>query len=94
MDPSTQTPFPTTLLSPTGAVLKLQGTGVRTVSFLSIKVYAVGFYCDERTLKSSILKGYTEDRLLVNKNPVKGGPVRGEALIAEMIDLPHDAAVM
>jgi hypothetical protein len=50
IDPTTSTPFPRTLTSPSGT-LQLVGTGVRTVSFLAIKVYAVGFYVDQKALK-------------------------------------------
>jgi hypothetical protein len=32
-------------------MIGFRGTTVRTVSFLSIKVYAVGFYVDERSMK-------------------------------------------
>lgn len=50
-DPTTSTPFPSRLTSPDGTQLRLVGTGVRTVSFLNIKVYAVGFYVSEQELQ-------------------------------------------
>ena len=53
LDPTTRTPFPSTLTSPEGVKLQLVGTGVRTVSFLSIKVYAVGFYVSEKELEQA-----------------------------------------
>lgn len=48
IDPTTSTAFPTFVSSPSGSKLRLVGTGVRTVSFLAIRVYAAGFYVGER----------------------------------------------
>ncbi|KAF7978924.1 hypothetical protein HWV62_44462 [Athelia sp. TMB] len=48
-DPATQIEFPTTLVIPSKSPLpkfSLVGLGVRTVSFLGVKVYSVGFYAD------------------------------------------------
>ncbi|KAG8829452.1 hypothetical protein FRC17_006546 [Serendipita sp. 399] len=45
-DPATDVEFPTTLELPGTPPLKLLGLGVRTVSFLGLKVYSVGFYAD------------------------------------------------
>lgn len=48
-DPATSIEFPTTLTIPSKTPiprLSLVGIGVRTVSFLGIKVYSVGFYAD------------------------------------------------
>lgn len=48
-DPATGIEFPTTLKIPSRLALPpftLVGTGVRTVSFLGLKVYSVGFYAD------------------------------------------------
>lgn len=47
-DPATDVVFPTTLELPGTPKLSLLGLGVRTVSFLGIKVYSVGFYADLR----------------------------------------------
>jgi hypothetical protein len=47
-DPATDVVFPTTLELPGTPKLSLLGLGVRTVSFLRIKVYSVGFYADLR----------------------------------------------
>ncbi|BGP52892.1 hypothetical protein JCM8202v2_000449 [Rhodotorula sphaerocarpa] len=49
-DPTTATPFPQHLSAPDGTALRLVGTGVRTVSFLNIRVYAAGFYVSQREL--------------------------------------------
>jgi len=54
VDPSTSIPFPTTLQLPSKVPLPtftLVGVGVRTVSFLGIKVYSVGFYADLQSPK-------------------------------------------
>ncbi|KAG8757512.1 hypothetical protein FRC14_001989 [Serendipita sp. 396] len=45
-DPATDVEFPTTLDLPGTPPLTLLGLGVRTVSFLGLKVYSVGFYAD------------------------------------------------
>ena len=47
-DPATDVAFPTILELPGAPKLSLLGLGVRTVSFLGIKVYSVGFYADLR----------------------------------------------
>lgn len=49
VDPATSISFPNTIRVPskvTVAPLSLLGLGVRTVSFLGIKVYSVAFYAD------------------------------------------------
>ncbi|KZT23746.1 hypothetical protein NEOLEDRAFT_1043296, partial [Neolentinus lepideus HHB14362 ss-1] len=49
VDPATSIEFPTTLTIPSKVPLPqftLIGVGVRTVSFLRVKVYSVGFYAD------------------------------------------------
>lgn len=56
IDPSTGTPHPLTLYPASAPELTLVGLGVRTVSFLKMKVYSAGFYVDDVTLrKDSIL---------------------------------------
>lgn len=48
-DPATDIEFPTTLRVTTKVktpLLSLVGVGVRTVSFLGLKVYSVAFYAD------------------------------------------------
>ena len=98
LDPTTQTPFPSSIISPKGRTLKLVGTGVRTVSFLSIKVYAVGFYVDQQTLEGPLVKGFQEVRLV---KAAKGkeianpsGETRGEEFIGEMLELGNDVAAV
>lgn len=49
VDPATSIAFPTTLKIQSKTPLPtftLMGVGARTVSFLGIKVYSVGFYAD------------------------------------------------
>ncbi|GAA5875990.1 hypothetical protein JCM16303_006985 [Sporobolomyces ruberrimus] len=102
LDPTTKTPFPSTLVSPEGVKLVLVGTGVRTVSFLSIKVYAVGFYVSENEFEAAKAgklegwKGFTPERLIAPHTiPVeeqKTQPV-GEALIDNLLE-KADAAVV
>lgn len=49
VDPNTSIPFPKTMHIPSRIPipdLTLVGVGVRTVSFLGIKVYSVAFYAD------------------------------------------------
>lgn len=49
VDPATSIEFPATLRIPSNITIPtmtLVGLGVRTVSFLGIKVYSVGFYAD------------------------------------------------
>ncbi|KAH7915112.1 chalcone-flavanone isomerase-domain-containing protein [Hygrophoropsis aurantiaca] len=56
-DPATSIAFPTTLRIPSKFPLpnfSLVGVGVRTVSFLGIKVYSVGFYADLANPKLNI----------------------------------------
>ncbi|KAI0639134.1 chalcone-flavanone isomerase-domain-containing protein [Trametes polyzona] len=61
VDPATSIAFPTTLKIQSKTPLPtftLMGVGVRTVSFLGIKVYSVGFYAD---LSSSKLAAIPKD---------------------------------
>lgn len=65
LDPSTSQPFPTTLPTPLTALpseckeLVLVGLGVRTVSFLRVKVYVAGLYIDVNALeKLSKVEGW------------------------------------
>ena len=105
LDPTTKTPFPTRLTSPDGTPLRLVGTGVRTVSFLAVKVYAVAFYASERELdlaRKGQLAGwdaYTPERLIP---PFKVSPVDtaapdrlvGEQLIETLLEKADVAVVI
>ena len=51
VDPATSIAFPVTLQPPSSPPLTLIGLGVRTVSFLRIKVYSVAFYADMRNIE-------------------------------------------
>lgn len=49
MDPATSIAFPTQLKTVSDTpILALVGVGVRTVSFLRVKVYSAGFYLDQK----------------------------------------------
>ncbi|GAA5835247.1 hypothetical protein JCM11251_006658 [Rhodosporidiobolus azoricus] len=102
IDPTTKTPFPHTLSSPQdGTRLRLVGTGVRTVSILSIKVYAVAFYVSERELEQAKAgkiagwEGYTPERLIPPFSIPAGEPERpvGELLMDNLLE-KADAAVV
>lgn len=64
IDPATSIAFPKTLRIPSKFPLpqfSLVGVGVRTVSFLGIKVYSVGFYADLANPNLNILMTATPD---------------------------------
>jgi hypothetical protein len=64
VDPATSIVFPTTLRITSKVPLplfSLVGVGVRTVSFLGIKVYSVGFYADLNNPNLKIPKEATPD---------------------------------
>ncbi|KAI5476375.1 lactoylglutathione lyase Glo1 [Pseudohyphozyma bogoriensis] len=103
IDPTTSTPFPRHLTSSGGQKLVLVGTGVRTVSFLSVRVYAVGLYIGEQAMegvRSGTIKGFEDYRPTKMFPPfpkaVTGepAPLVGEALVAQVLDTRTDAAVM
>lgn len=61
LDPTTSTPFASNIVAPDGTRLRLVGTGVRVVSFLSIRVYTVGWYVSQREfeqLQAGKLEGW------------------------------------
>ncbi|BGP12720.1 hypothetical protein JCM10213_008858 [Rhodosporidiobolus nylandii] len=101
IDPTTSTPFPSHVVSPDGTKLRLVGTGVRTVSFLSIRVYTVAFYVSERELelaqqgKLAGWEGYTPERLIPPYSIPEGEPKRlvGEELVDSLLE-KADAAVV
>lgn len=103
VDPSTGIPFARLLRSPLaphsalisaqGPLLELVGTGVRTVSFLGIRVYTVGFYVEKRQLDlirqgraSHGWQGYEPQRLLAATTTSEGGErADGDALVGALI---------
>lgn len=101
LDPTTKTPFPTLLTSPEGVPLRLVGTGVRTVSFLSVKVYAVAFYVSEHEFalaqqgKIAGWEGFTPERLIppYNMPPDTVDRPVGEELVETLLE-KADAAVV
>lgn len=70
-DPTTGTKFPTTMISGEGATLQLVGSGVRVVSFLAIRVYAVGFYADVRALQE------------IKEGKIQGWKVRAKLIVSK-----------
>lgn len=72
-DPATSIAFPTALTIPskiTLPTLSLVGAGVRTVSFLRIQVYSVGFYAD---LNNPNLKVSDTDCYEIGRHPAMRG---------------------
>ncbi|KAH9823947.1 chalcone-flavanone isomerase-domain-containing protein [Melampsora americana] len=65
IDPDTQLEFSNRLESnqtDDQESLRLIGVGVRTVSFLNIKVYSIGFYVDSRVLRAlRVVPGWNEE---------------------------------
>jgi len=91
LDPTTKTPFASSLASPSGPLLQLTGTGVRTVSFLAVRVYAAGFYLARGALAKPQLHGFAPERL-INPKPEDEGLV-GEELMGTLLE-NTDAAVV
>jgi hypothetical protein len=91
IDPSTSQSFPVTLPTPATRLpsscgkLHLVGLGVRTVSFLRVKVYVAGLYMDSNALSKldSIdgWKGFEAAWMLDSKEEHSG-----EKLIAALLD--------
>lgn len=98
VDPATSISFPQTLKSLTlpGSSLSLVGLGVRTVSFLRVKVYSAGFYLDEPTLQSlskqAEWKSFTADRLVKAGSQAEGELV-GEELMEKLLSQPINCAI-
>ncbi|KAK4705894.1 hypothetical protein P7C70_g309, partial [Phenoliferia sp. Uapishka_3] len=98
IDPTTSTPFPSTISSPNGTVLQLVGTGVRTVSFLSIRVYSAGIHIAAEAVdkiqagKLAGWEGYTPARL-TPPYPADAPQLCGEALIGQLLNEKYEVAV-
>ena len=81
VDPATSISFPKSMKMPENiklsSPLTLVGVGVRTVSFLGIKVYSVGFYADldnSNLQASPISEQATRPLLIVNQIPTSVSP--------------------
>lgn len=107
VDPTTSTPFPHRLVAPDGKThLRLVGTGVRTVSFLNIRVYTAAFYVSEPELDAALAgklagwEAYEPERLL--PPPLKkssaggegGALLRGEQLMDTLLEKADTAVVI
>lgn len=104
VDPTTATLFPHRLTAPDGTPLRLVGTGVRTVSFLNIRVYTAAFYVSEReldALEQGTLGedwiGFTPERLIaphaIPSKDERAARPHGEALMETLLE-KADAAVI
>lgn len=57
VDPSSSVQHPLSLSTlSTSSPLTLIGVGIRTVSFLRVKVYSAGFYMDQKALEEAAVK--------------------------------------
>lgn len=98
IEPTTSLELPTTLpptasLLPQGSgPLVLVGAGVRTVSFLSIRVYVAALYVDAKALKEGGALRNLPDWKSYGKNRLLEGPkgeesaVSGEQLVKQLVD--------
>lgn len=102
-DPATQQQVPAQLDIASSEPLRLIGLGVRTVSFLAIKVYVAAFYADQRALRAlRVVPGWadhvTKEKLLSHppNNPdhqQDQNDIRGEALIRNLLAAPAHFAI-
>jgi hypothetical protein len=88
-DPSTSQSFPITLPTPLTPLpsrkLSLVGLGVRTVSFLRVKVYVAGLYIDSNTLDSlNKVEGWSGFQQAWMTDSKEGHS--GEELLASLLD--------
>ncbi|KAK4058017.1 hypothetical protein OIO90_000756 [Microbotryomycetes sp. JL221] len=98
VDPTSKLSFPTTILSPSGKTLHLIGTGVRTVSFLGIRVYTAGFYVDQQNCNSFLKQNFSKQpfqpNLLLPPFPKQTNDLFGEKLIDQMLETTDVAIVI
>lgn len=102
LDPSTQLEFPAEL-EPQNLKLtepmRLVGLGVRTVSFLAVKVYVAGFYADPRVLRAlRVIPGWSNNlskqNFLSDHTPLKDeDDIRGESLFRNLLSAPANFAI-
>ncbi|KAI7962208.1 hypothetical protein MJO28_000302 [Puccinia striiformis f. sp. tritici] len=104
IDPATQLEIPVEL-NPDHITLneslRLVGSGVRTVSFLNVKVYVAGFYADPRVLRAlRVVPGWNDDDLTkekflssANKTHDDDDIIGGEALIRNLLAAPAHFAI-
>ncbi|WOO83426.1 Altered inheritance of mitochondria protein 18, mitochondrial [Vanrija pseudolonga] len=88
VDPATSVSHPLTLDPASAPALALVGVGVRTVSFLRMKVYSAGFYVDDYTLKHlGRIPGWAN----FTANELQGD--KSEALIGALLAAPAACAI-
>jgi hypothetical protein len=66
-EPSSGVPFPLRLTTPAGEQV-LMGTGIRTKTFLKVKVYAVGFYVDSAAAVQDLASFAGQDLATLRKD--------------------------
>jgi hypothetical protein len=69
-EPSSGVPFPVRVASPAGAEHLLMGTGIRTRTFLQVKVYAFGLYVDSAGAASVLSDHAGKDLKTLQKDDV------------------------
>ncbi|TKA55368.1 hypothetical protein B0A53_02292 [Rhodotorula sp. CCFEE 5036] len=105
VDPTTSTPFPHRLVAPDGTThLRLVGTGVRTVSFLNIRVYTAAFYVSEPELDAALAgklagwEAYAPERLipppLAKSTAGEEKLLRGEHLMDTLLEKADTAVII
>ncbi|KAL1406097.1 Altered inheritance of mitochondria protein 18 mitochondrial [Vanrija albida] len=88
VDPATSVAHPLTLEPAAAPALALVGVGVRTVSFLRMKVYSAGFYVDDYTLKHlGRLPGWAD----FSATELQGD--KSEALVGALLAAPAACAI-
>jgi len=67
-EPSSGVPFPLKLTTPAGGEAVLMGTGIRTKTFLKVKVYAFGLYVDSAAARSALASFAGKDAKALEKD--------------------------
>ncbi|MBW0500800.1 hypothetical protein O181_040515 [Austropuccinia psidii MF-1] len=106
IEPDGQIGFPAELElthSKASEPLRLVGLGIRTVSFLSVKVYSAALYVEPRVLRAlRVIPGWndhiTKEKLLSASPPPAASQenqnnLRGEALIRNLLAVPADFVI-
>ena len=67
-EPSSGVPFPLRIASPSGGEHVLTGTGIRTKTFLKVKVYAFGLYVDSAAAAAALASHAGKDWKALQKD--------------------------
>lgn len=76
-EPSSGVPFPVTIGAPGGGDHSLMGTGIRTKTFLKVKVYAFGLYVDPAGAASALAAFKGKDAKALEKDDAFYGAILG-----------------